>query len=113
MKYAFLLYDDENAFDAMPDGERFALIERYTAYTASLRAAEAFVAGEPLDHTRGAKRVRGATVEDGPFTDAKEQLGGFYVVEAENLDTALDWASKCPCALTGTIEIRPVWDPQF
>ncbi|MHA7873189.1 MAG: YciI family protein, partial [Hyphococcus sp.] len=56
------------------------------------------------------KRVRKSGVQDGPFSDGKEQLGGYYIIEADNLDEALDWAARCPCAELGHIEVRPVWN---
>ena len=113
MEYLFLLYDDENRFHNMTEQEAGAMIGAYEAYSKDLEAAGAFVAGEPLDHSRFAKRIRvgddGPQIQDGPFTDAKEQLGGFYRIKADDLDEAMDWAAKCPAALTGHIEIRPVW----
>ena len=114
MQYVFLLYDDENVFDALTPEELGPVMAAWGAYTEALKSAGAFIGGEPLDHSRNAKRVRaraaGVDVEDGPFTDAKEQLGGFYRIEAKNLDEALDWAAKCPCAETGRIEVRPIWN---
>ena len=109
MRYMFMLYDDENAFEALPSAEKAACIGQHMAYSEALKKAGAFVEGEPLDHTRNARRVRGAHVENGPFTDSKEQLGGYYVVEAKDLDEALDWAAKCPGASYGRVEVRPVW----
>jgi hypothetical protein len=50
-------------------------------------------------------------VQDGPFADTKEQLGGYFVIEVPDLDAALDWAAKAPCALTGSVEVRPVLPP--
>ncbi|MEM8771108.1 MAG: YciI family protein [Pseudomonadota bacterium] len=110
MKYVFLLYSDENVWDAKPSEEKGEIINGYMAYTEALTKAGAFIAGEPLDHTRNARRVRSAGAEDGPFADGKEQLGGFYMIEADNLDTALDWAAKCPAASDGHVEVRPVWN---
>jgi len=110
MKYVFLLYNDENAWEKMGDSRRDEIISSYDAYTDALRNADAMLAGAPLPHSRDGKRFRGETVEDGPFADGKEQLGGFYMIEAENLDEALDWAARCPCASYGHVEVRPVWN---
>ena len=109
MKYLFLLYNDEDAWAAKPSEEKQEIISGYAAYADALRDAGVFIAGNPLDHSRRGKRVRSGTVEDGPFADGKEQLGGFFMVEAGNLDEALDWAAKCPAASTGHVEVRPVW----
>lgn len=109
MRYMFMLYDDETAFQALPKAELMACVGQYMAYSETLRKAGAFVEGEPLDHTRSAQRVRGNRIENGPFTDSKEQLGGYYIIEAPNLDAALDWAAKCPGASFGRVEVRPIW----
>lgn len=114
MKYVFLLYDDEDAWAAMDEEKRNEIFGSYFAYTDELKKAGAHIAGAPLEHSKEAKRVRGDSdapiVQDGPFTDGKEQLGGFYVIEADNLDDALDWAARCPCASLGHVEVRPVWN---
>ena len=110
MKYLFLLYDDEDIWDQMEDAKKNEIFGSYMAYTEALRKADAYIAGAPLPHSREAKRARVGSVEDGPFADGKEQLGGFYLVNADNLDDALDWAARCPCASLGAVEVRPVWD---
>jgi hypothetical protein len=111
MKYLFLLHDDEDQWDAMPEAERNKVYGAYVAYTDNTREAGVFVGGAPLPHSREAKRVRASsktTIQDGPFADGKEQLGGYYMIEAKNLDEALDWAARCPCASYGWVEVRPV-----
>ncbi len=113
MRYMFLLFDDENAWDAFPDADKRDVIGAHMAYTQTLKDAGGYVSGAPLDHSRTARRVSGARgrldVQDGPFTDAKEQLGGYYMIEAKDLDDALDWAARCPAAAYGRIEVRPIW----
>lgn len=113
MQFAFLLYDDENAFESASEAEQHTVIGAHMAYSQALRDAGAYVAGAPLEHSRLGKRVRNpegrAVIEDGPFADSKEQLGGFYLIEAKDLDAALDWAARCPGASYGRIEVRPVW----
>lgn len=110
MKYVFLLYDDENAWEAMDEDRKNVIFGSYNAYTEALRKENAMIAGAPLPHSRDAKRVRSNGVEDGPFADGKEQLGGFYMIEANDLDEAINWAARCPCASYGHVEVRPVWN---
>lgn len=110
MKYLFLLYDDEDQWDTMEEGKKNELFGSYMAYTEALKKAGAHVTAAPLPHSREGKRVRSSGVQDGPFADGKEQLGGFYMVEAKNLDEALDWAARCPCASYGHVEVRPIWN---
>ena len=110
MKYLFLLYQDENEWEQLEDEKKNEVFGAYNAYTDALRKAGKFHAGAPLEHSRGAKRIRESAIEDGPFADGKEQLGGFYMVESDNLDEALDWAAKCPCATYGHVEVRPIWN---
>ena len=87
-------------------------IAAYRAYSGALRAAGAFVAGEQLHATSAATTVRTAggktKVLDGPYAEAKEQLAGFYVVEAPDLDAAVAWAARCPGAEGGVMEVRPI-----
>lgn len=111
MKYAFLLFEDESNFvDATPE-QQAKIFAAYGVYTQALTEAGVFVAGEPVDPARDGVLVRlsdsATQVQDGPFTEAKEQLGGFYVVDVPDLDSAVDWAARCPCAETGVVEVRP------
>ncbi len=109
MRYMFMLYDDEDAFHGLPQAEQMKVIGEHMAFSEALRKSGAMVEGAPLEHTREARRIRDGRIENGPFTDSKEQLGGYYVIEAPNLDAALDWAAKCPGASYGRIEVRPIW----
>ena len=112
MQYMLLIYTDERAWAALPDDERKAIVGEYFALTADLRDAGAYIAGAPLQPTTTASTVRvrdeGQLVTDGPFAETKEQLGGYYLVEAESLDEAIEWAAKIPSARLGTIEVRPI-----
>jgi hypothetical protein len=85
----------------------------YVKPTADLRAAGKYEGGERLRPTSSATTVRkedGRTLlSDGPFAETKEQLGGYFLIEAPDLDEALAWAKRCPGAATGSIEVRPVW----
>lgn len=116
MKYACLIYSDENdaAVNPPPGSDAFGeIMAGYMAF--GQEAADVIVAGEPLEPTATATslQVRNGEVltTDGPFAETKEHLGGFYILECENLDDAMRWAAKIPHAATGTIEIRPV--PSF
>ncbi len=112
MQVMLLIYDDEAAWERMPEAERKAIYGAYFAYTAALREAGAMIAGEPLQPTSTAHTVRlrdGAPqVLDGPYAETKEQLGGYYLIEVADMTQALRWAARCPGAAHGTIEVRPV-----
>ena len=110
MKYLFLLHDDEDNWDTMEETKKNEIFGSYMAYTEALKKEDAHIAGAPLGHSREGKRVRASGVQDGPFADGKEQLGGFYLINAKNLDDALDWAARCPCASYGHVEVRPIWN---
>ncbi|WP_430430980.1 YciI family protein [Oceanicaulis sp.] len=108
MKYTLLIYGAESQWNALSEAEQMAMFEQHGAYSEALVQAGLMVAGEPLDVAATAKRVTDDGVQDGPYADTKEQLGGFYVIEADNMKTALDWAAKCPRLPGDLIEVRPV-----
>ena len=112
MQYMLLIYDDPNVWRTMSEEEQNAVMGEYFAYTNELREAGKFVAGDALQPTTTAKsvRVRGSDVQttDGPFAETKEQLGGYYLVDVDSEDEAIEWARKIPSARLGTIEVRPV-----
>lgn len=114
MKYLLALYDDETVWESMTEEQMGEVFAAYGAYSEALAQAGAMVSGEPLEPTYKGALLRTENgrlvVQDGPFTDTKEQLGGYYIIEADNLDAALDWAAKCPGANYGTVEVRPVWE---
>ena len=114
MQYMLLIYDDEKQWAGMSAEESRQLMQEYFAYTDELRQAGAFVAGEPLQPTQTATTVRvrdgERLVTDGPFAETKEQLGGYYLIDVESLDEALEWAAKIPSARLGSIEVRPVME---
>jgi hypothetical protein len=93
----------------------------WTAYIGAMAQAGIIVGGNGLQppHTGTTVRVRdgartltdGATVHDGPYADSKEQLGGYFIIEVPDLDAALEWAARSPCASTGSTEVRPVLPP--
>jgi hypothetical protein len=113
MKYMLILAGEEGGWeDATPDDMK-AEMGRWNAFTESLKDSGAFLAGEGLQESATATTVRidgdERVVTDGPFAETKEQVGGFYLIECENLDEALDWAKKIPVR-GGGIEVRPVMD---
>jgi hypothetical protein len=117
MRYAILIYDENSANPSPepPDPEVWGqIMQEYWGYTAMLRERGAYLAGEALQPVPTATTVRtrdGNTVTtDGPFAETKEALGGFYLVEAKDLDEALEFAAACPGARLGTIEVRPVFE---
>jgi hypothetical protein len=112
MQYILLIYGNEElARKASPD-EQGKVYGEYIAFTKSVRESGQLRAGEPLESVAKAKSVRvreGKTaIIDGPFAETKEQLGGFYVIEAKNDAEACEIASRLPTAKTGTIEVRPI-----
>jgi hypothetical protein len=116
MKYALLIYEDEASQPADGSPESADMFQRYGSFTEDIRSAGILVGGEALHAvaTATSVRVRGnrRSVTDGPFAETKEQLGGFYLIDVEDLDKAIDVASRIPGAATGCIEVRPLveWD---
>ena len=114
MQYLLMIYEDEAVQARMTDADRGALIQGYTAFTAMLQEAGALIAGDALQgvETATTVRIRNGQVlhTDGPFAETKEQLGGYYLVEAPDLDTALGYAAQIPTSKTGSIEVRPIFD---
>ena len=117
MRYAFLIVDAETARpspEPPPPDVAAQVMKEYSAYTQMLKDRGIYLGGEALQPNPTATTVRvedGRTiVTDGPFIEAKEALGGFYLVEARDLDEALELAAACPGAKWGAIEVRPVWE---
>ncbi|MES2037779.1 MAG: YciI family protein [Pseudomonadota bacterium] len=113
MQYMLLIAANEAEEQQIPDAEMVQMIAAYGAYTEALIQAGALVSGERLRESTKATTVRvregKTTVLDGPYAEAKEQLGGFYIIDVADLDAALHWAARCPGAAYGSIEVRPVW----
>jgi hypothetical protein len=113
MRYLLLIYTAET--EEQPTEEvANASHAAYAAFTADIKARGLFQAGEALTPTSTATTVRvvdGETVAtDGPFAETKEALGGFYLIEARDLDEAIETAAKIPAAAEGSIEVRPIWE---
>jgi hypothetical protein len=112
MKYTVLIYETQADFTARTDGARKdAYWAAYRAYTQALRDAGVIVGGAALQPAGSATTIRqqdgSRKVQDGPYAEAKEQLGGYYIIEVPDLDKALEWAARCPAASTGAVEVRP------
>jgi len=112
MKYTILVYENAVELSARTDAQRKdAYWGAYRAYTKALMDAGVMVGGAGLQPPPLATTVRlrngKRQVQDGPFADTKEQLGGYYVIEVPGLDQALDWAARCPSAASGCVEVRP------
>jgi hypothetical protein len=114
MKYLCLIYDEEKKLAEMPQSEGEAFMGEYFAFTEGIRESGHYVAGEALESVSTATtvRVRNGKVSttDGPFAETKEQLGGFYLIEARDLNDAIQVAARIPSAKIGSIEVRPVVD---
>lgn len=112
MNYMLLIYEDEKISQSMSEAAGKELMGAYYAFTEELKKSGKFVAGDALQHVSTATSVKvrsgDALTTDGPFAETKEQLGGYYLIEADNLDEAIKWAAKIPTAATGTIEVRPI-----
>ncbi len=112
MQYMCLIYSDPATWQNMPEDERNGVIAEYGAFTESVRQSGNLIAGDALEPISTATTVRvrnGETLTtDGPFAETKEQLGGYYAIEAKDADEALAIAARIPGARYGSIEVRPV-----
>jgi hypothetical protein len=112
MKYLCLIYDEEKALGGMSKAEMDAFMAEYGAFTESTKKSGHYVGGHQLQpvHTATTIRSRNGKISttDGPFAETKEQLGGFYLIEAKDLNDAIQVASRIPSARTGSIEVRPI-----
>ena len=112
MQYLLMIYTNEQQEAQRTPEENEAVMGEYYAFTNDVRQAGVMVAGEALHPTTTATTVRvrngQTTSTDGPFAETKEQLGGYYLLDCQNLDEAIKWAAKIPGAREGSIEIRPV-----
>jgi hypothetical protein len=113
MEYLLLLHADEAGWTEMTKEQQEQGYAAYMAYGEALKKAGALKGSNRLQPVSTATTVRVSDgkqqVLDGPYAEAKEQLGGYYLIEAADLDAAIAWAARCPGASHGTIEVRPVW----
>jgi hypothetical protein len=107
-----LIYDNESVWDELPEDAQNQFMQEYVEFTEELRDAGKMVAGDALQPIATAKSVRvrdgETTTTDGPFAETKEQLGGYYLIDVDSDEEALEWAAKIPSSRLGTIEVRPV-----
>jgi len=112
MKYLCLIYDEEAKMANMSEADANAFMGEYFAFTEGIKKSGHYVAGEALKPVNTATTVRmrngKMSTTDGPFAETKEQLGGFYMIEARDLNEAIQIASKIPPAEVGSIEVRPI-----
>jgi hypothetical protein len=113
MQYLLMIYGNETVWDTLSPAEQEQGVAAYNAYTEALRNAGVLAGSNRLAHSAAATTVRvtggKSQVLDGPYADAKEQLGGYYLIEVADQDAAIAWAARCPGASHGIVEVRPVW----
>src|SRR5215475_14373357 len=110
MRFALLIYETPEAFESRKGDGSEAYTAAWRAYHKAIVEAGVFVGGDPLEvpETGTTVKLREGKrgVQDGPYADTKEQLGGFTIIEAASLDAALEWAARCPAASYGAVEVR-------
>ena len=112
VQYLLLIHDDEQNWATLPEEARRSVVGEYLALTEAMNERGAYVASNRLAPVSTASTVRvrdgEEVVTDGPFAETKEQLGGYYLIDVETLDEALEWAARMPTARRGSIEVRPI-----
>jgi hypothetical protein len=112
MKYLCLIYSDETMWPKLPKAETDSMMAEYMAFTESLKKSGQYLGSNRLQPTHASTTVRirngKLSTTDGPFAETKEQLGGYYLVEARDLNDAIQVASRIPSARAGSIEVRPI-----
>jgi hypothetical protein len=113
MQYILMLYVNEAGWPKLTKAEQEQGMAAYNAYTEALTKSGALAGSGRLQPSANATTVRVANgkpqVLDGPYADSKEQFGGYYIIDVPDLDAALSWASRCPAANHGVVEVRPLW----
>ncbi len=116
MKYCVLVYETPEEVAKRTNAEAQTYWGAYSAYGRAMHEGNVAAGGQPLQpsSTATSLRIRDGKrhVQDGPFADSKEQLGGFFIIDVPDLDAALEWAARCPSASTGGVEVRPVLSMQ-
>jgi hypothetical protein len=114
MNYLCLIYSDETIWPELPKAETDKMMGEYLEFTDGIRKSGHYLGGNRLQPTHAATTVRirngKLSTTDGPFAETKEQLGGYYLIEAKDLNEAIQVASRIPGARVGTIEVRPIWE---
>jgi hypothetical protein len=113
MQYLLMIHSDEAAMQQARKEDIQGVMAAYGAYTQAMKEAGVHRGGERLHPSSNATVVRAqngkTSVLNGPYAEIKEQLGGYYLIEAADLDAAIGWAARCPGAQFGAIEVRPIW----
>jgi hypothetical protein len=113
MQYMLLIYSDPAAMQAMNQEKIGQMAAAFNAYTEALKKEGAWTGGDRLRPASDARVGRAAggktSVLNGPYAETREHLGGYYLIDVPDLDTAIKWAARCPGASNGTMEVRPVW----
>jgi hypothetical protein len=114
MRYMLLIYGDETAMASATPEQMEDTLVAYRVFTDALLEADALLNGDRLQAAAHATTVRGAgaaaQLRSGSFQDAREQLLGYYLIEAPSQEAAVNWASKCPGSITGSVEVRPIFE---
>jgi hypothetical protein len=114
MKYLCLIYEDERNWTKMPKEQSEAVMGEYFSFTDGIRKSGHYIGGEALQPTQSATtvRVRNGKISttDGPFAETKEQLGGYYLINAKDLNDAIQVAARIPSARFGEVEVRPIME---
>lgn len=114
MNYILLIYGEESDWAAMSEQEQRQCYADHAAYGEAMTKAGVLRGGAELKPSEGARTLRfrdgKPVLSDGPFAETKEQLGGYYLIEVDSLDEALEWAAKMPCMASGTVEVRAIND---
>jgi hypothetical protein len=112
MEFALLIYEPPQAFASRKSDGTDPYTGAWRAYHKALVESGIYIAGKPLEVPETGTTIRTKEgkrgVQDGPYADTKEQLGGFVILELPSLDAALDWAARCPAASLGAVEVRPL-----
>jgi hypothetical protein len=113
MQYLLMAYVDETGWPKLSKSEQEQGIAAYAAYSEALKTSGVMKGSNRLQPSSVATTVRSTNgksqVLDGPYVDSKEQLGGYFLIDVPDLDAALSWASRCPAAHHGVVEVRPIW----
>jgi hypothetical protein len=116
MQYLLMVYVNEAGWPKLSKAEQEQGIAAYGAYTEALNKAGVLKGSNRLQPVSAATTVRlnngKPQVLDGPYVDSKEQVGGYYLIDVPDLDSAISWASRCPGASHGVVEVRPIWSMQ-
>ena len=116
MQFALLIYESPEHFATRHSDGTDPYIGAWRAYHKALVESGAYLGGDPLEAPETGTTIRlkegKRRVQDGPFADTKEQLGGFAILELPSLEAALDWAARCPAASVGAVEVRPL-SPEY